>query len=307
MARNEEVGNFIKNLGKRTRDTFLPLSKAESADRLTRLAEMEEALEAFAIEIKLAKSQAPLNVIAPGTIFEMSETALRSAFMSEGSEAVYLRSSSPKTFMHAKDIEYLKPGEYLSDSIIDLTLKMVERDQYYIVESAAFERILFERDTAFFWDDNDKDAQMGYIIPMHIDLAHDDESDNDDADTDTEKDADKDTHGFNHKNGHLSHHFVIVYIRRSSPLPAQDYVVQIYDSLGGQELNHKAKRVIEKTLPSGANVNFTYPQVPQQKDSHSCGLHVILHSISIMHYALISEGSSEVVYLRSSENLFIYL
>ncbi|KAI0155516.1 hypothetical protein BJ166DRAFT_336315 [Pestalotiopsis sp. NC0098] len=172
---------------------------------------MEEALEAFAIEIKLAKSQAPLNVIAPGTIVEMSETALRSAFMSEGSEAVYLRSSSPKTFMHAKDIEYLKPGGYVSDSIIDLTLKMVKRDQYYIVESAAFERILFERDTAF-WDDNDKDAQMGYIIPMHIDLAHDDESDNDDADTDTEKDADKDTHGFNHKNGHLSHHFVLVYI-----------------------------------------------------------------------------------------------
>lgn len=285
MTRNEEVGNFIKNLEKRTRDTFLPLSKAEPADRLTRLAEMEEALEAFAIEIKLAKSQAPLNVIAPGTIFEMSETALRSAFMSEGSEAVYLRSSSPKTFTHAKDIEYLKPGEYLSDSIIDLTLKMVKRDQYYIVESAAFERILFERDPAF-WDDNDKDAQMGYIIPMHIDLAHDDEVDNDDADTDTEKDADKDTHGFNHKNGHLSHHFVLVYIRRSSPLPAQDYVVQIYDSLGGQELNHKAKRVIEKTLPSGANVNFTYPQVPRQKDSHSCGLHVILHSISIMRYAL---------------------
>lgn len=52
---------------------------------------METELEAFAIENRLAKSQALFNIIAPGSIIKMSEAALRSAFMSEGSEAVCLR------------------------------------------------------------------------------------------------------------------------------------------------------------------------------------------------------------------------
>ncbi|KAI4596826.1 hypothetical protein KJ359_005170 [Pestalotiopsis sp. 9143b] len=85
--RTRRWGSFITKLGARTRDTFLPLSKAEPADRLTRLVEMETELEAFAIENRLAKSQALFNIIAPGSIIKMSEAALRSAFMSEGSEA----------------------------------------------------------------------------------------------------------------------------------------------------------------------------------------------------------------------------
>lgn len=53
---------------------------------------------------------------------------------------------------------------------------------------------------------------MGYIVSMHIGLAQVDESDDN---------ADKDAHGSNKDNGHSLHHFVLVYIRRSSPLQAQ--------------------------------------------------------------------------------------
>lgn len=169
---------------------------------------------------------------------------------------------------NASEIEFLEPRRQLSDLSIDHSLRMMKEDGYYIVGSAAFEAIRSHGDTGF-WDKNDGDAKMGYIISVHINLAvladgedlyksDDERSLNDEAD--------------------LPEHFVLAHIQRLDPLPGQSFKVQIYDSGSGNEPNDAVKQLIKEALPPIPNVVCTYPKAPQQTDSHGCAIYIIVYN-----------------------------
>lgn len=276
LAKNPEVGTFIQTLGGAIHDQLQSLSEARHADHVALLAHVETKLANFAQDNYLAIPNPALNVIGSKTIEQISKTAREATFASKISEAVHLQKYE-MVFMHSSELEYLQPGEQLSDRIIDLTFKMMKEDSYYAVECAMVE-MLQANGHADFGDQNDGDAQNGYIVPIHIEIDDDNES----HDNDNDMSDDNDSKQYDDVDVNLQHHFVLGHIRRSSPLPAQQHTAHIYDSMSGCVSNDQIEKCIRKALPSEADVDFTFPKVPQQKDSHSCGIHAILHGISIM-------------------------
>lgn len=162
--------------------------------------------------------------------------------------------------INASEIEFLEPRRQLSDLSIDHSLRMMKEDGYYIVGSAAFEAIRGHGDTGF-RDKNDDDAKMGYIIPVHINLAvlADGEdlykSDDDEGSLNGEAD--------------LPEHFVLAH-SKIRPIARSIFQVRIYDSGSGNEPNDAVKQLIKEALLPNSNIVCTYPKAPQQTDSHGC-------------------------------------
>ncbi|KAI4595924.1 hypothetical protein KJ359_006215 [Pestalotiopsis sp. 9143b] len=204
LAQTNEVATFLKELGKSVHDQLVDLTKAAAKDRVSALMHVEAELADFASSNYIARSKAQLNVIGFTTISELSQVALRSSFASNGSESVCLRDGE-KMPINASEIEFLEPRRQLSDLVIDHALRMMKADSYYIVSSAAFEAIRGHGETGF-WDRNDEHAKMGYIVPIHVNLA---------VLANDEDAQESDGEASHHSEADLPEHFVLAHIRRS--------------------------------------------------------------------------------------------
>lgn len=211
-----DVATFLRNLGNSVHDQLVGLTKAAAKDRVSALTHVEANLAEFALSNYIARSKAQFNVIGSTTMSELSLVALRSSFASNGSESVCLQHGE-KMPINASEIEFLEPQRQLSDRIIDYTLRMMKADSYHIVSSAAFEAIRGHGETGF-WYRNDEHAKMGYIVPVHVNLA---------VLADDEDSYESDNEGSHNGEADLPKHFVLAHIQRSDTLPAQFFKVQI--------------------------------------------------------------------------------